>query len=72
MARIVFLHKSPHEYLGVLSLCAYIKEKGHTQEIFLTGEFIMIKNNSGRERRIFGFTRRMYCSYQQIQPIIKV
>ncbi|KPL14658.1 hypothetical protein AMJ74_02950 [candidate division WOR_3 bacterium SM1_77] len=35
MARIAFLHKSPQEYLGVLSLCAYVEEKGHEVEIFI-------------------------------------
>jgi len=38
MARLAFLHKSPNEYLGVLSLCAYIKEKGHEAGVFILSE----------------------------------
>jgi len=38
MARIVFLHDSPFEYLGVLSLSGYLKEKGHEIEVFISSE----------------------------------
>ena len=38
MARIVFLHESSFEFLGVLSLCAYLEEQGHEVEVLISSE----------------------------------
>ncbi|TKJ40134.1 hypothetical protein CEE37_10385 [candidate division LCP-89 bacterium B3_LCP] len=38
MARLVFLHETPFEYLGVLVLSGYLKEKGHDIEVFVASE----------------------------------
>ena len=38
MARILFLHESAFEFLGVLTLCGYLEEKGHEVEVLIASE----------------------------------
>lgn len=38
MASLLFLHESPFEFLGVLSLCGFLKEKGHSVDVLIKAE----------------------------------
>jgi len=38
MASFLFLHESPFEFLGVLSLCGYLEQKGHEVEVLISAE----------------------------------
>lgn len=38
MARLLFLHEIPYEFIGVMSLASYVKEAGHDVELLIKSE----------------------------------